>query len=418
MKQFIERNQIVIGVITAVLIVVTIVASLSVTRQDIGGGYTISASFADANGLQAGDVVLVAGIRAGTVTAIDIGDDHVEAEMQVDGGIELPSTTRAEITLRTLVGKRGVILDTGNDFEGELLVEGDHIPIERTTVTTDVPELAETADDLLGEIDSDALNMLLVNVADVTRGQRERVADLVDSGTDLTELVNSQETQIRELLRNLSTVSQTLESRDDELIGIIDDLDVALGNLAARRADLQALLAETQRTGAVTADFVVGVREDLDAILDELHLDLEIVSRHQVDLAEGLAYAGDSLIGFSSIGFANGQPVPWGHVFVNAAGPANVDLLVGCGGILDQQLDVLLGPDPRSCEEQTNQTLPDDSPNPEEGDDGPIPGLPDLPILTGDGPIHREPQRLPIDVGPRSLIDALTGGAADEGGEG
>lgn len=410
-KQFIERNQVVIGIITAVLIVLSLFASLGVTREDLTGGYQITAEFSDATGLRPGDIAIIAGIPAGKVLSIDIVGDHVEALIQMDGGVELPDTTRAEITLRTLVGKRAIAFDTGEDFS-TLLQDGDRIPLDRTTVTIDVPQLAESANEVLGGIDSDALNLLLVEIAEVTRGQREEVADLIGSGTDLTELVNSQEQQIRTLLRNLSTLSQTLESRDDELIGIIDDLDVALGALAQRRGDLQTLLRETQETGAVTADFVRDIRDELDEILDELHLDLEIVSRHQVDLAEGLAYGGDALVGFSSIGFAEGVPVPWGHVFVTAAGPLGVDLIAGCGGIIDQQLDALLGPDPRSCEEQTS-TFPDDV----EPGDGPLaPGaaIPGGGLLAapqalpeGDGTVVREPQRLPIDVGPRSLLEAL-----------
>jgi phospholipid/cholesterol/gamma-HCH transport system substrate-binding protein len=405
-KQFIERNALVIGVITAILIVVTLYVSLTLTREDLTGGYTITARFTDANGLRPGDVAIIAGIPAGKVTSIDIpeGQAHVEAAIQVDGGIELPATTRATITLRTLVGKRAVDLDTGTDFDGPLLEEGDVIPLERTSVTIDVPQLAESADDLLGDIDSEALNLLLTSVADVTRGQRERVADLIDSGSDLTELVNTQEQQIRTLLRNLADVSATLSSRDDELIGIIDDLDVALGNLAARRADLQALLRETQRTGALTADFVSRARADLDAILDELHLDLQIIARHQVDLAEGLAYGGDALIGFGSIAFATGVPVEWGHVFVTSAGPVGVDALVGCGGLVDQQLDALLGPDPRPCSEQSGgDSFPDDL----DGGGGPLEGslIPDLPFTSA--AVTLAPQRLPIDVGPRSLLEAL-----------
>ncbi|CAN5126964.1 hypothetical protein BH23ACT9_BH23ACT9_14090 [soil metagenome] len=433
-KQFIERNQLVIGIIAAILIVLTLIASLTVTREQLQGGYRITAAFVDANGLRPGDVAIVAGIPAGRVLSIDIVEDHVEALIQMDGGVELPDTTRAEITLRTLVGKRAIALDTGNVFTS-LLEDGDMIPIERTSVTIDVPELAEVADEVLGDIDSEALNLLLVSVADVTRGQRQQVSELIDSGTDLTELVNSQEQQIRLLLRNLSRFSSTLQSRDDELVGIIDDLDVAMGAIAERRSDLQDLLRETQTAGTVTADFIRDVRGDLDAILDELHLDLEILARHQVDVAEGLAYVGDALVGYSSIGFAQGVPVPWGHVFTTAAGPLNVDLIIGCGGIVDQQLDAILGPDPRSCAEQDGDSFPDDTPPPSGplNPGGLLDGLltpPPIPGVTGplnpggllDGlltpplipgvtePISvRAPQRLPIDVGPRTLLDALLG---------
>ncbi len=409
-KQFIERNAVIIGIITAVLIVAALWASLTISREDLTGGYEVTVEFSDANGLQPGDLAIVAGIAAGKVTAVDIVGDRIEAVVQVDGNVELPEDTRATITVRTLVGKKAVDFDTGAGpaaFDGPLLGDGDRIPLSRTNVTIDVPALAETAEDLLTEIDSEALNTLLMAVSDVTRDQRDEVAALVDSGTDLTELVNSQEAQIRELLRNLSQLSRTLESRDDELVGIIDDLDVALGSINARRAEIQALLRQTRDTSAVTADFVAGVRADLDAVLDELHLDLEIVRRHQVDIAEGFAYAGDALVGFSSIGFANGEPVDWGHVFVTAAGPVGVDILAGCGGLIDQQLDTLLGPDPRGCSDDELTPGDFDPVNEDNGAEGLLPALPPLLPVDETGSLDLSPQQLGIDVGPRSLLEGL-----------
>ena len=38
-KQFIERSPVIIGVITAVLILITLWASLTISREDLTGGY-------------------------------------------------------------------------------------------------------------------------------------------------------------------------------------------------------------------------------------------------------------------------------------------------------------------------------------------------------------------------------------------
>lgn len=410
MKQFIERNQVLLGLLTAAVTGVLLVAALTISREDLVSGYELTVEFADAGGLRPGDQVQVAGVRAGRVRALDIVDGHVEAVVEIEGGVELPAATRAEIVLRTLVGKRAIELETGEDFT-ELLADGDRIPLERTRVATDVPTFGDEAEELLSGIDAEALNTFVAALTDVTRDQREEVAALIESGTDLAEIVTSQEEEIRTLLRNLSRISRTLESRDKQLVAIIDDLDVAAGSLAARREDLTRLLAETQRAGAESADLIRDTRAELDRILDEVHADVALVARHQMDLAEALAYAGDSLYGFGSIAYASGQPVGWGHVFVTALGPVGVDVLAGCGGLLDQQLDLLLGPDPRACEDLENTTFPDDV----EAPSGPLAGLPNLPLpglaAPSDQPVELAPQREGIDLGPRSLLEQLLGGA-------
>lgn len=417
MKQFNERNPILIGLIALGLIVASTVIALTLQRDDLTGGYRLTLEFTEANGLRTGDLVEIAGVRAGTVVEVAIVRDHVEAVAQMSGGVEVPATTRAQVKLRTLVGTRAIDLDTGDDFT-RLLEDGDRIPIGQTRVAIDVPTFAEDAEDLLSEIDSEALNTFLVSLTDLTRDQRDEVAQLVDSGGRLADLVTTQEQQLRLLLRQLAEVSRTLNSRDDELIGIIDDLDVALASVAARRGDLTRLFEQTRRAGADTADLIAATRADLDSILTELHVDLAIVNRHQVDIAEALAYSGDAIEGFASIAFAGDIPVDWGHVFVTSAGPIGIDVLAGCDGLIDQQLDLVLGEDPRPCSEQDGSSTPGDVPPadplvppilPDLPPLPPIPPIPGLPPLlpSGDGPVAVVQPAAGIDAGPRGLLDRL-----------
>ena len=402
--QFIERNQVVMGIITLAIILAAAAAALTLQRSDLTGGITVTAEFSDANGLRTGDVVVVAGARMGRVRSIEIVDDHVEVGMQMED-VELPVGTRATITPRTLVGKRAVELDTGRDFS-KLLEDGDTIPLSQTVVYTDVPEFGKASDDLLSNVDAEALNTFLQALTDLTKGQRDEVAQLVEGGTRLTSVVNEQERPIRELLRQLRDLGATLNSRDKELVKIIDDFDVVLNRLAQRRADIRRLFEETRSTAKTSADLVAEIRPELDAVLTEVHKDIAILDRHQMDLAEALAYAPDSIGGFSSISFAGEAPVPYGHVLVQGLGPAGVDAIAGCGGLIDQQLDQLLGPDPRSCKEQEQDTFPDDTPPPDEND--PVPDLPDPPVLP-DLPISQRtltsPQgRVSVDDLARWLI--------------
>jgi phospholipid/cholesterol/gamma-HCH transport system substrate-binding protein len=402
--QFTERSPVLIGLVAFALTAVFTVVGLALNRSHLVGGYQVVAEFSDANGMRAGDHVFVAGVRAGRVLRLDIVEDRVEALLQIDGA-ELPATSRAQVQLQTLVGRRGVDIQAVGSFD-ELLEDGDRIPLERTRTAIDVPTFGETAEELLSEVDAEVLNTFLRGLSDLTEGQRQEVAQLVEGGTRLTDVVTDQEEQVRELLRQLRGVVETLNARDAELVAILDSFEVALGEIAARRDDLRRLFRETNATSAQAADLVADKRAEIDRILDDLHRLLTVVDRHQLDLAEALAYSGDAIVGFSSIAFAGPVPVPWGHVFVTSLGPAGVDVLIGCGGLLDRQLDAVLGPDPRSCEEQENQTIP-------EGDDTqgiptPLPPgtVPRLPVPPG-GPAGA--QRFEVDALARRLLPPAAG---------
>lgn len=356
--RLIERSPVVIGAVTLAVIAAVTAAALAVERGMLVGGYHLTAEFAHADGLAAGDPVLISGVRVGEVESLAIAGDHVEATLRIEGS-ELGADATGQIAVRSLVGNRAVELDAGSDFD-DPLTHGDTIPLARTRQPRDLAELGDASQQLLSQVDSRALNRLVVALDDVVAGQRQELSALIDGGTDLSRTVNDQQAQIRSLLQRLSDLGETLNQRDDELVAIIDDVDAALARLNARREDLRALVRETRATAGQAADLVAAERSQLDAILTDLHDITDVLAQHQMDLAEGLAYAGSSLQGFASVNQAGDEYVPWGSVLVQSAGPVGVDVLLSCGGVLDQQLTQLLGPDPRSCAEQADQSMPDD----------------------------------------------------------
>ena len=354
---FIERSPVVIGIVMTVIIAIVTVGGLSIQGSDLRGGYTLTAQFEDAAGLRPGDDIFVAGVRAGTVQSVDIVKDHVEVVLSVNGH-ELPAETRAKIVVRTLVGSRGIELAAQGPFD-TLLEDGDVIPMERTDLPIDAPEFGDVSEELLSQTDAQGLNELLVSLTDVTRGQREEIATLINGGNRVTKVINEQERDIQSLLASLSEVSSVLNSQGSEIITIIDEFGSTLRTLRARRAELQRFFRTTNSTAKTAADLVGREREELDRILGDVHEVTSALSRNQMHLAEALAYAGDSIVGFSSVSYAQDKEVPWGHIFVTSAGPVGIDILAGCGGLIDQRLDEILGPDPRSCKEQ-GDTFPED----------------------------------------------------------
>lgn len=362
--QFLERNQVVIGAIAALLIVGALVGGLAVQGGIFRGGYKLTAEFGNAAGLTPGDHVFVAGVRAGTVDSLELAGDRVVVGFTVDD-IELPDATRAKIILRTLVGARAMELVPSGSWD-RTLADGDVIPLERTDLPVDLPEFGEVAQDLLSETDTAALDEFLKSITEVTRGQSAQLGALIEGGRRIAAVVSDQEQEVRRLIRGLRTLGETLAARDQELATIVDDFGEVVAQLAARKDELRRFLQETNKASGTVADLVADEREELDRILDNVHVASDIVSRHQLDIAEALAYAGDAITGFASISYSGEQKVPWGYVMTTSLGTLGVDTITGCGGLFDQYLDQILGPDPRPCAEQDNSTFPEDTPNADE----------------------------------------------------
>lgn len=360
MKSFTERNPVVIGVVVVALIAGATGAALALDSGLFAQRYTVLAEFTDTAGLGAGDKVRVAGVPSGEVAAIRQQGRAVEVELHIDEGIELPGDTRAAIVVETLLGQKYVRLTTGDDWSNPL-EDGDVITDTRTP--TEVLDLQNVGTPLLEESNGQALNELMRSLAEVTDGKHEQVAQIIDGLERLTTAVNDRQAEARSLIDSTATLTGTLAERDAELLNAIDNLNVVVGSLAERRVELVRFLESTSAAAAATADLVGENREALDQILDELHADLQIVGRHQVDLAESLAYLGVAVEGFASIGYSGPEatPHPWANIYTQLLGPTGPDALFGSCGLVDDALDIALGPDPLPCSERTGPLPGEDS---------------------------------------------------------
>lgn len=105
----------------AVLIVAGafIVFVFTTTGLTTGGGYTVSARFDNAAGLNAGTDVRMSGVRVGSVVSqrLDSETYFAEVTLSIESDIRLPRDTSARIVPDGLMGGNYVALDPGGDEE-------------------------------------------------------------------------------------------------------------------------------------------------------------------------------------------------------------------------------------------------------------------------------------------------------------
>jgi phospholipid/cholesterol/gamma-HCH transport system substrate-binding protein len=351
---FLERNQRLIGIISVILILLGTGVALLLSGGVFARTYPVEVHLADAGGIASGDAVKVAGLEAGTVKSLEIQGDEVVMSLAVNRGVELPGDSSAHVAIETLLGKRVVSLESGRDRQ-HTLEEVGVIPVGRTSTPVDITDLNDISVRLLNGSDAEALNTLLDEVTQITEGKRVEIANLVSGLADVTEAVEDRKTELAGLISAFTKISTTLGERDDTIVSLIDNLNPVLANLAAHQQDLQRLLVATDAASHETADLVERNRPVLDGMLDSLHEDLELLSRHQLDLAAGISYLEDSVQGYSSVAYSGGncgqKPPPcergipnrWANIFVQSLGPLGVDAILGECGLVDQLIDQILG---------------------------------------------------------------------------
>jgi phospholipid/cholesterol/gamma-HCH transport system substrate-binding protein len=351
-KSFLERNQLAIGVVGLVLLLGAAAVALMLSGGVFTNTYSVVARFTDAAGIRPGDDVTVAGLDAGSVGAVNIKDGQVEIELKVDSDVVVPADSRAEIVIETLLGRKSVALIAGE--AGRNLREGDLIPAERTSTPVEVTDLSDASVVLLERSDARALEQLMDEVTRVTRGKEREIGTLIEGLADVSSALEGRRAELSRLLESMSTLATTFGTNDDTIVSLIDRYNDVLGNLAQRRHDLRELFESTDQASHEVAALVDRNRPVLDSTLRSLHQALEVVNDHQLDLAASISYLETAVEGYSSIGYSQGIPNRWGNIFVQSVGPVGVDALAGRCGLLDQALDEILGPDPRSCEDRSD----------------------------------------------------------------
>jgi virulence factor Mce-like protein len=261
-------------------------------------------------------------------------------ELGVEEAVELSSDSSAEIVIETLLGRRSVSVVDGES--AEMLQDGDVIPIDRTTTPIDITELNDISVRLLEESDADAFEAFLRDVSEITEGKSAEVSALIGGLNRVLEAVDSRRVQLGRLIESLRTLATTFGERDDRIVSLIDNLDVVLGNLEQRQEELKTLLESTSSASLETADLVRRNRAVLDSTLNNLHQDMQVMEKHQLDLAAGIAYLENAVQGYQSIGWSSGTPNHWANIFVQSLGPASVGGAFGEDGVMDDAIEEVI----------------------------------------------------------------------------
>jgi phospholipid/cholesterol/gamma-HCH transport system substrate-binding protein len=286
MKPFRERNPVVIGAISIVVLAGLLLAAFR--AQDlplIGGGTTYSAAFAEAGGLKAKDEVRIAGVRVGQVDDIALDGDHVKVTFTVKTPSKFGKQTAAAIRVKTLLGDVFLALQPAGKGQ---LDAGAEIPADRTTSPYDVVDAFSGLADTAADIDTDQLAASLTTLADLTRNTPDEFRSALQGVSALSTNIAAKSDQINTLLQNLQRVSTVLSDRDDDIIELMKSADVLFRALVDRRADIHNLLVSTSTLSKELSTLVDQSRADLNPALTSLDQVVQVLNKNEDNLDNGL----------------------------------------------------------------------------------------------------------------------------------
>lgn len=310
LKNFRERNPIIIGLLSILGIAAGTVFAFSINKiPALKQAYEIKADFADAVGLTTSNQVRVAGIKVGQVTGIQLQGDHVEVTMDIDNGTQIPKSATADLKLATLLGTKYININARGS--GPYMTDGDVIPLSRTTVPYEIFQAANQGTKVLQGLNGNQLNLALRELTKVVKRSRTKLGSALTGLSKLGEGLNSRQKDLTELLANSDQLTKLLSGQGNNINRLIDSSNEVLSTLNQKRATLQSLLHQTNLMAANLFDVLHNNRSNLTGILNDLHNALVVLDKNVSNLDVALEFAGPSSRYFASI-FQQGR---WGDIY-------------------------------------------------------------------------------------------------------
>lgn len=317
MKSFRDQNPVLIGVVSMLVLAVLVAAAFAVGLLHVlENTYTVRGVFRDAAGIRGGDDVRLAGVEVGRVVKVqaDRQRGNVIIEFVVNHGVQLGPDTTAEVALATLLGTK--FLRLGGPVKGPYLEDMPEakrlIPVERTKTPFDVFQLTTIGTKSIQATDTDKLNQLIGQLANITEGKRQSITELVDGIARFSTALNERDTQLAQLLDRADKLSALLDEKDQTIVGLVDQSEAVLNLVNTRRRDIAAGLRATNTAVSELSGILAAHKSQVDFLLETLHPTIDILDRRQADVDRTLTWFGLGAMGLAEAA-ANG---PWADVYV------------------------------------------------------------------------------------------------------
>ena len=300
MISFRDRDPVRIGIASLIALGVLFVFTFELKKLPfISGSYTVAAEFADAAGLNPANEVRVAGIKVGSVTKVELARDRVIVTMSIRNGIVIPRDATAEISLKTILGTKFVVIHATSN--APQLAPGARIPLANTTIPFEIYQIGNAAVDLLTDVNGKQLNDAFDALAEVTADPNRNLARTLEGAGSVLGSLAGKRASIDTVIKKGSEILETLDASSPEIQKILQHSTVVVGILAKRRATVQALLRNTDRLARELGGLLRDKRPELDTVLTDLHAVLKIVDASLGQLEEALRVLGPSSEAFARI---------------------------------------------------------------------------------------------------------------------
>ncbi len=247
-----------LGAITLVVMMLIVAAAFNLSKFPGFGGTVYQAEFSDASGLHKGNMVQVGGIRSGRVQSVDLEKDKVIVTFEVDNDVDFGEDSRASVEVLNLLGEKYLELTPAGPGQ---IDEDERIPLERTESAYDIVGVLGDLTDTTERIDTDQLKAALNTVGETLEASGPELEASFRGISRLSQTIASRDEELLTLLDSSAGVADLLDKRSKDIVALMRNGDLVFKELRARKDAVHRLLVNAR----ILAQELRGVVKDNQA---------------------------------------------------------------------------------------------------------------------------------------------------------
>jgi phospholipid/cholesterol/gamma-HCH transport system substrate-binding protein len=251
--------------------------------------YTVTADVIQAPNLFTGSRVMVRGVEVGKVTDVTPGPESVGLEMEIQDGVQIPADATLSIVPITVISDRYVQFFPAYKG-GPTLADGDHIPMDRTSIPAELDDVLEQLKGLLAALeprpgeDRGPLARLIGDLDEALKGRSKHLSEGLKSSASVLENLADSEADIAGLIQNLDTAFIALANRSSE-IGLVNErLELVTEALLTDQENLEGTIENVTDFSEQFTSLIRESGDDLGRSFGSIGRVVKIVLAHEKEL--------------------------------------------------------------------------------------------------------------------------------------
>jgi phospholipid/cholesterol/gamma-HCH transport system substrate-binding protein len=245
-------------------------------------GRPYDAYFTDAGGITPGNDVYVSGIKVGQVTSVGLAGDAAKVSFTVDRHIAVGNQSLASIRTDTILGERSIAVTPAGSGTAT------SIPLSRTTTPYALNSALEDLGRNASNLDKDQFEQSLQVLTDALHDATPQLRGALDGVTSLSRTLNRRDEALASLLAHAKSVTEVLADRAGQVNKLILDGNQLFAALDERRAALAQLIAGIDDVSQQLSGFVADNRKEFGPALSKLNQVLDLLNERHEYITEAL----------------------------------------------------------------------------------------------------------------------------------